>query len=206
MIKDNDKIEVLNLEGATINRLKNNGIFYIKDLINIKYQDLFFIKKIGKIRAKEIKDKLHQVGLTLKDEEKDYKAKIDNLKSNNITLLGDLGLNIKLCYILYKKDIFTFEDLLNNIDNIKEIPNLKDRGEFIILDFIKNIKYKEYLSLNEKGDKIKNIAILTKVISLELEQDLSILLKENLLKELKEVLLELDSILKEDKIERKIYE
>lgn len=45
MIKDNDKIEVLNLEGATINRLKNNGIFYIKDLINIKYQDLFFIKK-----------------------------------------------------------------------------------------------------------------------------------------------------------------
>ena len=35
---------------------------------------------------------------------------------------------------------------------------------------------------------------------------LSILLKENLLKELKEVLLELDSILKEDKIERKIYE
>ena len=55
-------------------------------------------------------------------------------------------------------------------------------------------------------DKIKNIAILTKVISLELEQDLSILLKENLLKELKEVLLELDSILKEDKIERKIYE
>lgn len=206
MIKDNDKIEVLNLEGATINRLKNNGIFYIKDLINIKYQDLFFIKKIGKIRAKEIKDKLHQVGLTLKDEEKDYKAKIDNLKSNNITLLGDLGLNIKLCYILYKKDIFTFEDLLNNIDNIKEIPNLKDRGEFIILDFIKNIKYKEYLSLNEKEDKIKNIAILTKVISLELEQDLSILLKENLLKELKEVLLELDSILKEDKIERKIYE
>lgn len=206
MIKDNDKIEVLNLEGATINRLKNNGIFYIKDLINIKYQDLFFIKKIGKIRAKEIKDKLHQVGLTLKDEEKDYKAKIDNLKSNNITLLGDLGLNIKLCYILYKKDIFTFEDLLNNIDNIKEIPNLKDRGESIILDFIKNIKYKEYLSLNEKEDKIKNIAILTKVISLELEQDLSILLKENLLKELKEVLLELDSILKEDKIERKIYE
>lgn len=206
MIKDNDKIEVLNLEGATINRLKNNGIFYIKDLINIKYQDLFFIKKIGKIRAKEIKDKLHQVGLTLKDEEKDYKAKIDNLKSNNITLLGDLGLNIKLCYILYKKDIFTFEDLLNNIDNIKEIPNLKDRGESIILDFIKSIKYKEYLSLNEKEDKIKNIAILTKVISLELEQDLSILLKENLLKELKEVLLELDSILKEDKIERKIYE
>ena len=58
----------------------------------------------------------------------------------------------------------------------------------------------------EKEDKIKNIAILTKVISLELEQDLSILLKENLLKELKEVLLELDSILKEDKIERKIYE
>ena len=206
MIKDNDKIEVLNLEGATINRLKNNGIFYIKDLINIKYQDLFFIKKIGKPRAKEIKDKLHQVGLTLKDEEKDYKAKIDNLKSNNITLLGDLGLNIKLCYILYKKDIFTFEDLLNNIDNIKEIPNLKDLGESIILDFIKSIKYKEYLSLNEKEDKIKNIAILTKVISLELEQDLSILLKENLLKELKEVLLELDSILKEDKIERKIYE
>lgn len=206
MIKDNDKIEVLNLEGATINRLKNNGIFYIKDLINIKYQDLFFIKKIGKTRAKEIKDKLHQVGLTLKDEEKDYKAKIDNLKSNNITLLGDLGLNIKLCYILYKKDIFTFEDLLNNIDNIKEIPNLKDRGESIILDFIKSIKYKEYLSLNEKEDKIKNIAILTKVVSLELEQDLSILLKENLLKELKEVLLELDSILKEGKIERKIYE
>ena len=52
----------------------------------------------------------------------------------------------------------------------------------------------------------QHIAILTKVISLELEQDLSILLKENLLKELKEVLLELDSILKEDKIERKIYE
>lgn len=74
------------------------------------------------------------------------------------------------------------------------------------MDFIKSIKYKEYLSLNEKEDKIKNIAILTKVISLELEQDLSILLKENLLKELKEVLLELDSILKEDKIERKIYE
>ena len=60
--------------------------------------------------------------------------------------------------------------------------------------------------INEKEDKIKNIAILTKVISLELEQDLSILLKENLLKELKEVLLELDSILKEGKIERKIYE
>ena len=66
MIKDNDKIEVLNLEGATINRLKNNGIFYIKDLINIKYQDLFFIKKIGKTRDKEIKYKLHQVVLNLK--------------------------------------------------------------------------------------------------------------------------------------------
>ena len=80
--------------------------------------------------------------------------------------------------------------------------NLKDVGRTIILEFIKSIKYKEYLSLQEKENKIKNIAILTKTISLELEQDLLISKKELLLKELKEIILELESVLKEEQRER----
>ena len=39
MIKESDAIEVLNLNTGTLNRLKNNGVFFIKDLLNLKYQD-----------------------------------------------------------------------------------------------------------------------------------------------------------------------
>ena len=43
---------------------------------------------------------------------------------------------------------------------------------------------------------------MTKTISLELEQDLLISKKELLLKELKEIILELESVLKEEQRER----
>ena len=62
MIKESDAIEVLNLNTGTLNRLKNNGVFFIKDLLNLKYQDLFYMTKIGLKRATEIKDKLHEFG------------------------------------------------------------------------------------------------------------------------------------------------
>lgn len=202
MIKESDAIEVLNLNTGTLNRLKNNGVFFIKDLLKLKYQDLFYMTKIGLKRATEIKDKLHEFGFYLKEEENDYKIKVDNLKNQGVILLENLNLNKRLCYVLYKNNIFTFEDLLNNIDKLKEINNLKDVGRTIILEFIKSIKYKEYLSLQEKENKIKNIAILTKTISLELEQDLLISKKELLLKELKEIILELESVLKEEQRER----
>lgn len=51
MIKESDAIEVLNLNTGTLNRLKNNGVFFIKDLLNLKYQDLFYMTKIGLKRA-----------------------------------------------------------------------------------------------------------------------------------------------------------
>ena len=75
MIKESDAIEVLNLNTGTLNRLKNNGVFFIKDLLNLKYQDLFYMTKIGLKRATEIKDKLHEFGFYLKEEENDYKIK-----------------------------------------------------------------------------------------------------------------------------------
>ena len=82
------------------------------DIETLPEYSLCFVKKENIENNEEIIEKVKNQGVTyyecyavtLKDEEKDYKAKIDNLKSNNITLLGDLGLNIKLCYILYKKD------------------------------------------------------------------------------------------------------
>ena len=43
MIKESDAIEVFNLNTGTLNRLKNNGVFFIKDLLNLKYQDLFYM-------------------------------------------------------------------------------------------------------------------------------------------------------------------
>ena len=96
------------------------------------------------------------------------------------------------------RNIFIMEQEMQDM----VINNLKDVGRTIILEFIKSIKYKEYLSLQEKENKIKNIAILTKTISLELEQDLLISKKELLLKELKEIILELESVLKEEQRER----
>ena len=81
MIKESDAIEVLNLNTGTLNRLKNNGVFFIKDLLNLKYQDLFYMTKIGLKRATEIKDKLHEFGFYLKEEENDLFLNYDLIMS-----------------------------------------------------------------------------------------------------------------------------
>lgn len=64
------KIENLDLTMRTYNCLKRAGIRTIGDLLNFSYYDLIKIRNLGRKSMKEILDKIHDLGLVLKGEQR----------------------------------------------------------------------------------------------------------------------------------------
>ena len=64
------KIENLDLSMRSYNCLKRAGIRTIGDLLNFTYNDLFKIRNLGRKSLKEVLDKIHDLGLVLKGEQR----------------------------------------------------------------------------------------------------------------------------------------
>lgn len=64
------KIENLDLTMRSYNCLKRAGIRTIGDLLNFTYYDLIKIRNLGRKSMKEILDKIHDLGLLFKGEQK----------------------------------------------------------------------------------------------------------------------------------------
>ena len=198
---ENESIDILNLHASISNPLKRNGIFMIKDLTSISYKDLSLLKQIGNVRAKVIRNKLNELGLSFINEENDPFLIKEKLKNNNIVILEDLDFNYNICLLLYQNKIFTLDDLLKNISNLKKLHNIGNLSERQILEQIRILEYESYKKLEENKEQIKNISMLIKVIGIELELDLDISKKKIILKQLKEIVLKLNDILLDDNIE-----
>ena len=97
---ENESIDILNLHASISNPLKRNGIFMIKDLTSISYKDLSLLKQIGNVRAKVIRNKLNELGLSFINEENDPFLIKEKLKNNNIVILEDLDFNYNICLLL----------------------------------------------------------------------------------------------------------
>ncbi len=64
------KIENLDLSMRTYNCLKRAGIRTIGDLLNFSYYDLIKIRNLGRKSMKEVLDKIHDLGLKLRGEQR----------------------------------------------------------------------------------------------------------------------------------------
>ena len=64
------KIENLDLSMRSYNCLKRAGIRTIGDLLNFTYNDLFKIRNLGRKSMKEVLDKIHDLGLVFKGEQR----------------------------------------------------------------------------------------------------------------------------------------
>lgn len=64
------KIENLDLSMRSYNCLKRAGIRTIGDLLNLTYNDLFKIRNLGRKSMKEVLDKIHDLGLKFRGEQR----------------------------------------------------------------------------------------------------------------------------------------
>ena len=64
------KIDNLDLSVRSYNCLKRAGIRTIGDLLNFTYNDLFKIRNLGRKSLKEVLDKIHDLGLSFKGEQR----------------------------------------------------------------------------------------------------------------------------------------
>ncbi|PPD43799.1 MAG: hypothetical protein CTY16_12755 [Methylobacter sp.] len=135
------KIDALELTALTINRLENNNILYIGDLIQYTEDELSKVKYLGKKSLIEVKDALYfeglSLGIKLKNERWIYKQIGGNFEELFTQSIEDLG----LCKIsenyLKTNNILLIEDLIQYTEaELLKILNFRKKSFYEVKDML----------------------------------------------------------------------
>lgn len=125
------KIEDLGLPTSVRNVLHRQlGVYTFGDLLNIEYDLFIRARNMGTGKLKILKDYVHSLGYTLKNEEPMLEEVLEKLRSDGVELLEEKFPNAKVYMPLYKNGIYTIEDLVNygpDVLNIVRIGELRQK-------------------------------------------------------------------------------
>lgn len=125
------KIEDLGLPTSVKKVLHGQfGIYTFGDLLNVEYDLFMRIRNMGTGKLKILKDYVHSLGYTLKNEEPMLEEVLEKLRNNGVELLEEKFPNAKVYMPLYRNGIYTLEDLVNygpDISNIVGFGELRQK-------------------------------------------------------------------------------
>lgn len=166
-------IRIKDLEDLSIfieKKLYDIDIYYLGELLKCDFTDKYIINMLGDFRIGEIKYYLNEIGLDIEDQMDFINRKIDEYRTQGITLLEDIIKDEKFCLNLYKNGIFTVSDLENrkneiinlNIDNFgaKSLVKLMGYSEELGIDFTK-----ENISLDTEICNIKSLSFIKRKLN-----------------------------------------
>lgn len=110
----NTPVSELELPTAIKNILiKQLHAYTLGDLLTTDYEKIIMARNLGETHLGILKNYVHGLGYTLKDEQPTLKETIKALKEQGVPLLEETISNARLYNLLYKNGIYTLTDLLN---------------------------------------------------------------------------------------------
>ncbi len=110
----NTPVSELELPVAIKNILiKQLYAYTLGDLLTTDYEKIIMARNFGETYLGILKNYVHDLGYTLKDEQPTLKETIKSLKEQGIPLLEETIPNARIYTSLYKNGIYTLTDLLN---------------------------------------------------------------------------------------------
>ena len=176
--KENNKLFInihkdLSISVRTSNILKNQGIIFIKDLIQYNEKQILSFPGAGKGTIKEIQDILRDLPVTSFTQEIKYNKPEDYEKKVGINILNDWPLSERTFNVLKNEQIIYLGDLLSfNLNSLLKFKNfgrksLNEIKEFLDKENVKDFsvdaaewaKIREDLVLKDKNKQILEIDI-----------------------------------------------
>ena len=176
--KENNKLFInihkdLSISIRTSNILKNQGIIFIKDLIQCNEKEILSFPGAGKGTVKEIQDILGDLAVTSFTEEIKNNKPEDYEKKIRINILNDWPLSERTFNVLKNEQIIYLGDLLSfNLNSLLKFKNfgrksLNEIKEFLDKENVKDFsvdaaewaKIREDLVLKDKNKQILEIDI-----------------------------------------------
>ena len=176
--KENNKLFInihkdLSISVRTSNILKNQGIIFIKDLIQCNEKKILSFPGAGKGTVKEIEDILHDLAVTSFTEEIKNNKPEDYEKKIRINILNDWPLSERTFNVLKNEEIIYLGDLLSfSLNSLLKFRNfgrksLNEIKEFLDKENVKDFsvdaqewaKIREDLVLKDKNKQILEIDI-----------------------------------------------
>lgn len=121
-------IENLQISGNLKNTLFEIGVWNLFDLLILDYRDIEVEKYLGEKYLRELKDYVHGLGFTLKNERLFLNEILDQKRKDGVRLLEDYGLSSRVYLTLYFHNIYSFGDVLRygpKINNITSFGPLR---------------------------------------------------------------------------------
>lgn len=89
------------------------SVYTLGDLLTIDYERIIKAGGIGETYLGILKDYVHSLGYTLKNEQPTLKETLTALREKGVQLLEEVIPNYRIYNLLYKNGIYTLDDLLN---------------------------------------------------------------------------------------------
>jgi len=110
----NTPVSQLELPVAVKNVLTRQlAVYTLGDLLTTDYERIIKARNFGETYLGILKDYVHSLGYTLKDEQPTLKETLKSLKDQGVQLLEEIIPNVRIYTPLYKNGIYTLDDLLN---------------------------------------------------------------------------------------------
>lgn len=110
----NTPVSRLELPVAVKNVLTRQlSVYTLGDLLTTDYERIIKARNFGETYLGILKDYVHSLGYTLKDEQPTLKETLTALREKGVQLLEEVIPNYRIYTPLYKNGIYTIEDLLN---------------------------------------------------------------------------------------------
>lgn len=198
------RIDELPLNQRIISALKNNGIFFLGDLLVMNYPELYALRRVGKLGIKEVINYAHDIGFSIQGERREFAEVVEDYKNAGIPLVGDvLNLSNQVVNPLYRAGIFTLDDFLEYGPNVLNLMGIGKNSAQEIMDAMekKGIKFGMDCSCDTK-EVSETILMSENIKNIEIKERLE--KKKDLAREYQRLLLEREELLrKERELDRK---
>ena len=164
--KENNKLFInihkdLSISVRTSNILKNQGIIFIKDLIQCNEKEILSFPGAGKGTIKEIQDILRDLPVTSFTQEIKYNKPEDYEKKVGINILNDWPLSERTFNVLKNEQIIYLGDLLSfNLNSLLKFKNFGRKSLNEIKEFLDKENVKDFSVDAEEWTKIREDLVL----------------------------------------------
>ena len=208
-------VKKLNLTNRIIWGLRKKGIEFLGDLLTTDYADIEEINNIGVTSLMQLKKFVHDLGYTLKNEDKLAEEVLRQYSDLGIPLVGDvLELDVRISNCLYRNNIYTIDDLINYGSDVFKLKGIGEKAITILQKTMeeKGIVFSNSASNMDGLNNLKNEVSDDDVINAKKEneeKEKRIRRKEKLLEEYRKLMIERAELHAREKeldeqIERKI--
>ncbi len=180
--KENNKLFInihkdLSISVRTSNILKNQGIIFIKDLIQCNEKKILSFPGAGKGTVKEIQDILGDLTVTSFTEEIKNNKPEDYEKKIRINILNDWPLSERTYNVLKNKEIIYLGDLLSfGLNSLLKFRNFGRKSLNEIREFIDKENVKDFSVDAEEWAKIREDLVLKdknkQILEIDIENNL----------------------------------